>query len=305
MTRLFALALGGALTVAATLVAQRTPRPSSADLVELDIVALDRGGRPVTDLRQEDFQIKDDGQRVEIKTFDTVSAAGIGRPDQGRTVVLLLDDVGIPVAGTFPMRGIAQLLLSPGRSADDVSVVRLSNGADEPFGDSQTAAARIEGYHGGAVPFTRRDTPESALKSITRISKTLEITEHRRKAIVCVGVSAVCSVEEPPASADNGLWRHWVEALTTAAHANVSVYAVDPTGLTQRSGSRSAGLAELTGGEVFANSNDFSRAAASIWAEASHYYLVGYWPGAGRRELHPIEARVARKDVHLRVRGVR
>jgi VWFA-related protein len=302
---LFALALSGCLTVAATAVAQRGPASSSADLVELDIVALDRGDKPVSDLRQDEFQIKDDGRAVEIKTFDTVSASGVGRRDQGRSVVLLLDDIGIPVTGTFPMRGIAQMMLLPARPADDVSVVRLSNASDEAFGDSQTALARIEGYHGGAVPFARRDSPETALKAIAKVSRTMDITEHRRKVIICVGVSAVCNVEEPRISAGNGLWRPWVEALAAAARANVSVYAVDPTGLTQRSVSRSGGLVQWTGGEVFANSNDFSRAAASIWDEASHYYLAGYWPGTGRRELHSIDVRVARKNVHARVRVVR
>lgn len=305
MTRLFALALGGSLALAGTLAAQWRPPPSSADLVELDIVALGRDGTPISDLRQEDFQIKDDGRAVEIKTFDSVSASGVGRRDQARSVVVLLDDIGIPVTGTFPMRGLAQMMLVPGHPVDDVSVVRLSNASDEAFGDSETAFARIEGYHGGAVPFAIRDSPETALKAIAKISRTMDITDHRRKVIICIGVGAVCSVQEPRASDDNALWRHWVDALSTAAQANVSVYGVDPTGLTQRSGSRIAGLAELTGGTVFANSNDFAHVAAAIWQEASHYYLAGYWPGPGRRELHGINVRVARKGVQLRVRSVR
>jgi len=57
--------------------AQRSaPAPASADLVELDIVVLDREEHPVAGLRQEDFQIKEDGHLVDVKTFSHVTALG-------------------------------------------------------------------------------------------------------------------------------------------------------------------------------------------------------------------------------------
>jgi hypothetical protein len=65
------------------------------------------------------------------------------------------------------------------------------------------------------------------------------------------------------------------------------------------------GLVELTGGQRFANSNDFGRAAQSIWDQASRYYLLGYWPSGNKRELHSIDVKVARKDIRLHVRGAR
>jgi VWFA-related protein len=288
------------------LAAQRTPpAASSGDLVELDIVALDKYEQPVSGLRQEDFQIKENGRDVEIKTFAHVTTLGSTQPDDARIVTLLMDDVGVGMTGTSAMQGIAKVLLSPLGSGDELSVVRLSSGSDEAFGDFNTARDRIAGYRGGIVPFSRRDTPETVLKAVTKISKQLEALDHRRKAIICLGLSAVCDVEDPPLGASSVLWRHWVAALGAAARANVSVYAVDPTGLSQRSGTRGVGLVQLTGGERFANSNDFTRAADAIWRESSRYYLAGYWPPAGTRELRSIEVKVARKDVHLRVRHAR
>jgi len=292
--------------LAAVLTAQRTPpAPSSGDLVELDVVVLDKYEQPVAGLRREDFQIKEDGRAVDVKTFMHVNALGSLQPDDARVVTLLMDDVGVGITGTSAMQAIAQVLLSPLGRGDELSVVRLSSGSDEAFGDFMTARDRIAGYRGGIVPFSRRDTPESVLKAVTKISTQLEAVEHRRKAIICLGLSAVCDVEDPPLGAHSVLWPHWVAALGAAARANVSVYAVDPTGLTQRSGARGIGLVKLTGGERFANSNDFIRAADAIWRESSRYYLVGYWPSAGRRELHHIDVKVARKDVHLRVRRTR
>ena len=87
-----------------------------------------------------------------------------------------------------------------------------------------------------------------------------------------------------------------------AARANVSVYCVDPTGLNQRAASRGVGLVRLTGGERFANSNDFRPPRDAIWREASRYYLLGYWPSGGKaRAALRSRSSVARKGVHLRV----
>jgi VWFA-related protein len=290
----------------ATLLAQRTPpAASSADLVELDIVVLDRDGHPVAGLRREDFQIKEDGRLVDVKTFSHVTALGSLEPDDARVVALLMDDVGVNITGTSAMQAIAQVLLAPIGRGDELSVVRLSSRSDEAFGDFNTARDRIAGYRGGMVPFSNRDTPETVLKAVAKISKQLEAMEHRRKVIICLGLSAVCDVEDPPLGAHSVLWPHWVAAIGAAARANVRVYAVDPTGLNQRSGARGIGLVKLTGGERFANSNDFTRAADALWREASRYYLVGYWPAANTRQLHSIDVKVARKNVHLRFRHTR
>ena len=48
--------------------------------VQVDAVVTDRDGRPVTDLRAEDFEILQDGRRQTISTFGYVSAAGDGTP---------------------------------------------------------------------------------------------------------------------------------------------------------------------------------------------------------------------------------
>jgi hypothetical protein len=304
MTRL--APLFGVLLMAAGPVAQRKPPvPQNPDLVELDVVVLDKQSQPVRGLTQQDFQIREDGRLVEVKTFAAVTTAGSTRADDGRSVSLLLDDTGIPMTGTHPMRSIAQIMLSPAQMGDDVSVVRLSSRSDEAFGDQDTALARIEGYQGGVVPFSRRDSGEYALKMVAKMARTLELIEHRRKLIVCIGVRPVCDVEEPAQGTVSPIWPAWVDALRATARANVSVYSVDPTGLTQRSFVGGIGLVRLTGGELFANSNDFGPPATAIWREASSYYLLGYWPPVSSKALHSIDVKVARKDIRVRSRQVR
>lgn len=54
--------------------AQQPSDPSFADVVEVNVVNIDvhvtdRNGRPVTDLRLEDFEVREDGKRVELTNF--------------------------------------------------------------------------------------------------------------------------------------------------------------------------------------------------------------------------------------------
>ena len=299
MTRLLAAAFA---IVAVAASAQRPkPSPSSGDLIELDVVALDRRDQPVTDLRLEDFTIKEDGRAVDVKTFAQVTALGSTQPDDGRVVTLLMDDIGVPITGTSPMQQIAPVVLSPIGDGDELSVVRLSSRSDEAFGDIRTARERIDGYRGGAVPFSRRDTPETVLKTIAKISRQLEAIDHRRKVVLCLGLRTVCDVSEPALGGASVMWPAWVDAITAAARANVSVYCVDPTGARGALDVSGNGLVRVTGGRVF-HENNFAPAAETIWREAGHYYLLGYWPAASTRDLRSIDVSVARKGVQAHAR---
>lgn len=301
VTRHIAAALVVLLGAAAS--AQRPqPNPSSNDLVELDVVALDRDNRPVADLRQEDFTIKEEGRPVELKTFAKVTALGSTQADDGRVMVLLMDDIGVTASGTSPMQQIAPVVLAPMGNGDELSIVRLSSRSDEAFGDFNTARDRIAGYRGGAQPFSIRDTPETVLKAIAKISRQLESIDHRRKVILCLGLPVVCDAAEPAMGGSSPIWPAWVAAITAAARANVAVYCVDPTGT--RGGLHVSGnsLVQLTGGRVFAHENNFAPAGEAIWQEAGHYYLLGYWPAASKRDLRSIDVSVARTGVKVRAR---
>jgi hypothetical protein len=242
--------------VPSALVAAALVQGAATDFVELDVVALDRQGNPVTNLTARDFDVRDGGKRVPILTFNQIAARGIGA-DEERSVVILMDDIGVPISGTRPMRSIAPVLLSPMRPADEIAVVRLSRPRDEAFGDVESARDRIDSYSGGGVPFSSRDTPEVVLGVVARIAAQLEPIEHRRKALVCLGLPAVCDVRPPAADSTAAFQKAWAAAIAATARTNTSVYLVDPTGLTARSGPSGIGLVRLTGGEVFGTSNDF------------------------------------------------
>lgn len=275
---------------------------TAGDLVELDVVVVDRGDRPVLDLAAADFQVREDGKPVDIKTFSAPGDEG-DEDRSARQLVLLLDDSSIPMGGTPVIQAMARAILSRKAPADDVTVVRLNNDRDEPFGDLETALSRIDGYSAHAVPFQNVGSAGRLLHVVAAISRQLEPAARRRKLIACIGGPRICNVLEPQRGYSL-LWRPWVDAVATAARANVAVYAIMPVPIGTPM-ILAGGLADITGGDGFANGTSFDAFVERLWVEARDYYLIGYWPGSETRDLHAIDVNVKRKGVHVRVRRER
>jgi len=297
----------GALVATALLHAQGRSDQLGADFVEVEAIVTDSDGAPVRGLRQEDFSLREDGHDVSILNFEEVSAGGIGdRDENGRTVILLLDDTTLTLGGERSIQAMARFVVAQMKSADRIGVVRLTRHDDEAYGSQADALNRIGEYRVGIQPFFGRETVELALKTMARLARQLEPIEHRRKVLVCIGTPFIFDVMEPADLRANLLWEPWLEVVRAAARANVAVYVIDPSGV---GGGRrrlsGAGIATKTGGFVFANSNDFERAIRQIWREASHYYLIGYAPLTAARELHSISAKVRKPNTHVRVRSGR
>ena len=273
-------------------------------LVELDAVVLDDDDRPVPGLKQEDFQVKEDGRAVELKTFDAVADIPGGRSPQ-RSIVLLLDDSGVGPGNTLPIQTIARMFVSRMAAPDEFSVIRLNNRRDEAYGDRLEALLRISEYRSDALPFFGRETIENALRAVAKVSRTVEAIEHRRKALVCVGMSAICNVTEPQTGRGSLIWRYWVDAVGATARANASVYSLMPNGLSNRSELSRGSLSDVTGGEGFRNTNDIGRVIDIVRRDTGTYYLLGYWPFASSKETHSIEVKVNKRGLHVRARRLR
>ena len=166
--------------------------------------------------------------------------------------------------------------------------MRLHSRTDEAYGDMPEALHRIASYRGGVMSFVPRESQADALRQITAMSRQLAANGNRRKAIVCIGAQVLCDVSEPLDSGD--LSNGWLAAVSTAAQANVAVYAVVPGRLRFRGG----GIVEATGGETFGGMTDLRPPIAEVWRDSTMHYLVGYWPGQKSRRLHRIEVTVSR-----------
>ena len=297
--------MSGRAILAATLVAFLHSSSSAqnqfqnVDLVDVDVVVTDDDGKPVTGLKKDDFDVREDGKPVELKTF--VPVATSEDSTEPRSMVILLDDVTMPTETVNAVRALATYLALQARPIDDVSVIRFRNQDDEPFGDRRAALARIQQYQGAPLKYAPAGAPEDVLKLIASVSKKLEATGRRRKILVCIGAPRICAVREPGRFAGGWFYGQWAEAVGTAARANLSMYSV----LAAPARFSGEGIVEATGGTIFRNESDFRPRLDRIWQDAGHHYLLGYWPPTSSKDLHTISVKVKSKGAHVLARRQR
>jgi VWFA-related protein len=294
------LAVAGLLMARATIRAGQSQ--AATQLVELDAVVLDDAGKPVTGLKQEDFDVKDDGKRVELKTFEAVADTDNRRV--ARSIVLLLDDSGVGPGNTLAIQTIARTFVARMAGPDEFSVIRLNSRRDEAFGDRLEALLRISEYRSDALPFFGRETLENALQAFAKVSRTIEAIEHRRKALVCIGVAEVCSIQEP-SGRTSLIWRFWADAMGAMGRANASMYSLEPNGGSRKNGTTGGSIADATGGEAFINTTELTRPIDIVRRDTGNYYLLGYWPPVSDKGLHTVDVKVNRRGLRVRARKVR
>ncbi len=128
---------------------------SGVELVTIDVVAIDRSGRPVHNLKAADFELFEDGRSQPIRTFEFIDASmvpteailppGIVSNDiePGGIFALVFDEMGVYVNDVQNMRRAAQRFVERALLPHDhVAVVRA--GADSAFTLTSDRAQAIE-----------------------------------------------------------------------------------------------------------------------------------------------------------------
>ena len=271
-----------------------------SDLVVLSATAVDKKGRPVTNLRRGEFRVFDEGRPQPIVHFDD------GQEVPAR-VLLLVDGSG-SMGGSFKAASV-------GRAAE----VML----DELGGRDEVALAGFDRRYFGVVAFTRdREALRAGLRTVEPFGSTAlhdaldkaaaDVASHgegRRAVVVITDGVDTASAKTP----DDVLVRS--RALDVPIYALSVVSPLDdpasPRFLGDEHGGREAAGAEalaryaaLSGGAAF-RSSDFTglRAAAfTIARELKHQYRLGYDPPAGPARFRRVEVRATRRGVTVRTR---
>jgi VWFA-related protein len=365
--RLDRWARGALLTVvAATVIAGPTvttaqQRPpdfrSGTTAVVLDVTVLDGSRRPVRGLSAADFTVLDDGKPQKIVTFSAIDvdeveagaphSPGPGAeagwlnevpadvvvnhvPPNGRTIVLVLDDLLPMNVGDGPRAiQLASSVIDRLGPSDLVAVVLTSGRV--PAQNFTTDRGKLRAAVARFVPRMSREFDSLALKdqhqpqwksvaaTIDNIVAYLGGLGHRRKAILWVTAGM-------PLMADG-----WSGFITAAGRANVTLYPLDPGGLSEeldlqedpaewtkpgstRGVTREAGapnrrilkmLSESTGGFTVGRRNDPGPQLGRVFAETGTYYLVGFEPAptSDSAKWHTVDVRVNRPGVEARTRS--
>jgi VWFA-related protein len=292
-----AAVLGTVTTVASAQIARFS---AQASLVVLSATALDKEGRPVTDLRREELRIMEDGRPQRIEHFSQ------GQDSPLR--ILFLADASGSMSGalktTSTRMALVQLLAALGPN-------------------DQAALAAFDHKYWGVVQFTTdRKKIEQAYSEIEPYSSTAlhdaldkashDLASHgegRRAVIVLTDGIDTASTK----SAEEVIARS--KALDVPIYAMSVVSPIDDPASDRYGGNKLADAtkgaqvltryADLSGGRAFTVSDfrGLKAAADSIVGELKHQYRLGYDPPPGPAGFRRIAVVTTRKGVVIKTRS--
>ncbi len=289
------------------------------------------------------------------------------RPFDGRVYLIVLDELHTSPLWTPRVRAAARQFVEREMGANDVAAVVSTGGtaAQEFTSNRRLLAAAIDKFMGRSLrsatlnkidDYNRmrsmqmtgdrapRDTDEQerayyareTLDSVRRVSEFLAGVRGRRKALLFFSEGIdynIVDVFNNPSGAE--IRDEMNDLVAAATRANVSIYPIDPRGLTdvgidagestsipvdvdpslgltlgsmrdelrfQQDSLRT--LADETGGFAAINSNDFASAFNRIRDENSTYYVLGYYPTNDRFDgrFRKIQVRVNKPGLQVRAR---
>lgn len=185
LTLLLIVCAGVSLPLTVTRAQSQPAFRTGVDLVQLDVVVVDRSRRPVTGLTAADFTITEEGQPREIQAFAAVTLPGPAPatgaaawtreiapdvatnaiPDEGRLAVIMLDH-SIPVgAMTRTAQAIARAAVDALGQNDLAAVVRSQPFAGEGFTQNFTANRALlkEAIDSPFMGLTKRPPDDSTI----------------------------------------------------------------------------------------------------------------------------------------------
>jgi len=266
------------------------------DLVSVDVTAMDATGRPVRNLRQEDFKVFSDDVEQPISFFQIEKRQGEARP---LAIVFALDVSGSMTAEEIMrLRGALQSFSSHLSSHPAVyavmtfgmrvKTVQKFTSDPEKLGDSLDRIARDA--PDGLSTHTY-DAVDDAIRMLVRSAPRTREKRLMKRAVLVVTdgfpvgdtVSAKTVIERANA-ADVSVF-----VVTLPSYSRVIASSVQtplPTPLDV------SGLAELTGGRnVYANEKDYAPLFRALAEEVSSAYVLAFYPPDEKRrdgKLHTI-----------------
>lgn len=313
---------------------------TGTNIVQIDVVVADDDGGAIDDLTAEDFAVFDEGRRVPITAFKFINTAGSttehypvrnadgeereASRDDTRLFAILLDEYHIARFGPLRVREALAGFIR-GLGASDLAAVYYPMESPRDVWLTYDRApllqslTHFEGRWHEYIP-TKWPAEEEHLRSPRTIEKirtqvvlgaATAIISHMgalkpgRKALLWVTEGLDPSGYEGDGT---GFRMDVDEVIDMANRNNVSIYPVDPRGLTTAppdfKQEMLRGLALRTGAQAIVNRNDIGRALAQVSREARAYYLLGFEsPHPADGKFHPVVVRTTRSKVHLTARA--
>jgi VWFA-related protein len=275
---------------------------SETRAVEIDVVARDKAGDPIRDLRSSNFTIFDDGKPRPIQFFSTDVDSAQATPTKtlGRVTAIVLDglntefsdqsyarDQAIEAVGRIELdESIAILALTPGLKLQDFTRNR------------QLLLAAIDGFHPNLPPYAMKQRIQVTLAALKTLADHMSRGTGRKSIVWITGGF-------PQIQAYDHAFENVLRKLNES---NVAVYPVDARGLMLGFGAGNLQtldrFAESTGGRAFYNGNGVATAIESAIEDSKSIYVMGFYLGEHDRDrgFHELKVQVDRPGAILRYR---
>jgi VWFA-related protein len=298
------------------------------ELTTFEVVALDKKGNPVRNLKKEDFQLYEDGKKQEIYGVDEVIAESAVSPlganpfdesalHRGKTVLLVFDDTSINPQYIQASRDSARRFVSEHMRSQDVFAVaaygmslqiyqNFTGNREEVLQAIEKPAAANAG--GGVIYF------ENLLRSFEQINPSLAKIKGQKSVIVFSQSSVSQSSSMPfspslrsPGNVSGTLSYTYNNLLESVKKANVVFYMVDPgalIGSNSNSGLSVRSLASESGGFSILDTNDIDHELGKLDQQISNYYVLTFQSNNPRHEgaYRKLDVRTELKGVTFRHR---
>lgn len=281
---------------------------SRVELVVLSVVVTDKTGKFVPSLDKSRFEIVENGTPVSISTFAQVEADTLAPQDDGRFVVLMLDDLVTQRSLASRIKTIAHAFANRMGPRDVISVVFLNGGSGSSSGRAIDVRATINRFRPfGDSLMGGFAAKRHAMEAIEGLAAQLAGVRHRRKVLVCIGPAPLFNQQLGEGDGDPFIRR----AIAAAARADLTTYVIDPTGLVGSGAATAAvkagldGFVRETGGAVFSNVNEFEAPVSQVWRESGDYYVMGYVSNEQGGGRHAVDVRVRSQEWRVRARRSR
>jgi VWFA-related protein len=293
-------------------------------------------------------------------------------PFQGRIYVMILDDLHTDVLRSANVKNAAKLFIQRNLGANDVMAIVHSGGrseaAQEFTRNKRLLLASVDKFMGrklqsitlakNEVYYRQRDlgltdrvldpyeqerayNAQQSMRLLQDVAEWFGSVRGRRKTIIFVSegidydISDVIRQYDSPGSMASGIIDDIRQTIAATARSNVSIYGIDPRGLTnlnddtigvtaladqdnptagigqaslrnelQMSQDSLRALADETGGFAAVNTNQFSSAFQRIVEDNSSYYVLAYYPPTDKKDgkFHRIDVKVTRPGLTVRAR---
>jgi Ca-activated chloride channel family protein len=266
------------------------------DLVSVDVTAIDNEGRPVKNLRQEDFKVYSDGVEQSISFFNIEKREGEARP---LAIVFALDVSGSMTADEMDRLRLALRSFSNHLSnhpavysvmAFGMRVKTIQKFTSDPK-KLDESFERIQRDAPSGLSTHTYDAVDDAIRMLVRSAPRTRERRLMKRAVLVVtdgfpvgDIVAPQTVIERANAADVSVF-----VVTLPSYSRVMASSVQtplPTPLDV------SGLAELTGGRnVYANERDYAPLFRALAEEVSSAYVLAFYPPEEKRrdgQVHTI-----------------